>query len=92
MELPHTLKTLYRHWDFHTQTKITPPRDLSIPEDLSWFIQERLAIGTKKTASENPPYTSNPILAKYRFCNIFREFDRQTIEFHELLSPLREDF
>lgn len=38
------------------------------------------------------PYTSDPILTKYRFCNIFREFDKQTIAFHTLLSPLRDDF
>lgn len=61
-------------------------------EQIEWFINERLEIWKKKTAGEKPPYTRDSILSQYRFCNIFREFDRQTIEFHTLLNPLRNDF
>lgn len=46
----------------------------------------------EKEAGKKPPYTSDPILSQYRFCNVFREFDAQTIAFHTLLNPLRDDF
>jgi hypothetical protein len=75
---------------------ITPPeqifKDKKLFEDIEWFIHERLSIWKKKTADSPLPYTTDPILSKYRFCNIFREFDRQTIEFHTLLNPVKNDF
>jgi hypothetical protein len=98
MELPDHVKRLYRHWDVHT----TRPSDHLLPEQiftepqlfepLSDFVTKRISIWKKKTAGEEPPYTADPILRAYRFCNIFREFDRQTIEFHTLLNPLRDSF
>ncbi|TAK57765.1 hypothetical protein EPO17_01070, partial [Patescibacteria group bacterium] len=59
---------------------------------MTLFIDKRIQIWKKKIGGEKFPYTNDPILSQYRFCNIFREFDRQTIEFHTLLLPLREDF
>ncbi|MCX6738572.1 MAG: putative DNA base hypermodification protein [Candidatus Parcubacteria bacterium] len=98
MEIPTKLKKLYRHWNFHT----TSEADLLLPnqifkdrelfENISWFVNERVDIWKKKVIGELPPYTKDPILSQYRFCNIFREFDKQTIEFHTLLNPLRDDF
>lgn len=98
MEIPEKLKNLYRHWDYHTSFKPMP--DLRIQslaktdllKDICWFVNERIEIWKKKTSGKPSPFTTDPILAKYRFCNIFREFDRQTIEFHELLNPLRGNF
>ncbi len=99
MELPKNLKELYRHWRGHvaeTETNNTETYNgggnKELLEQIAWFINERLEIWKKKTAGERPPYTSDAILSEYRFCNIFREFDRQTIEFHTLLNPLRNDF
>jgi hypothetical protein len=46
----------------------------------------------RKESGKKPPYTDNPILSQYRFCNVFREFDKQTIAFHVLLNPIRDDF
>lgn len=98
MELPDDLKKLYRHWELYT---IPPNRSLTVNQvftnpklftALSAFIGERLSIWKKKVSGEKPPYTADLILRTYRFCNIFREFDRQTIEFHRLLNPLRDDF
>lgn len=60
--------------------------------EIEWFINERIAIWEKKTNRKLEPFTTDPILASYRFCNIFRELDKQTIYFHELLNPLRDDF
>lgn len=97
MELPDNLKNLYRHWNFHTKNKTankvdSPFVNQKLFEEISWFIEERNKIWKAKTIGNNPPYTNDPILSTYRFCNIFREFDRQTIEFHTLLNPLRDDF
>ncbi len=94
MELPSQIKNLYCHWDHHTGGvhETREKSSILIPDELKWFIHERLDIWKKKTDSEAPPYTTDPILSKYRFCNIFREFDRQTIEFHTLLNPIRDNF
>jgi hypothetical protein len=98
VELPNELKALYRHWDGHVVRKgqqASPQEtfhDEKLFEEISWFTRERLSIWGKKWRGEPPPYTSDPILARYRFCNVFREFDRQTIEFHTLLNPIRDDF
>lgn len=51
-----------------------------------------MKIWEKKTAGLPAPYTDDPVLSKYRFCNVLRELDRQTIEFHTLLNPIRNDF
>ncbi len=90
MELPVPLKTLYRHWPLHTTTnaKSGPP----VPKDIQQFVAERIRIWEQKTLGKEPPYTQDPVLSHYRFCNIFRELDRQTIEIHTLLNPLKGDF
>ena len=90
MELPENTKKLYRHWGFHT-TKQKKNTDL-VPEEIRWFIDERVSMWKQKTSGKAPPYTKDPILSRYRFCNIFRELDRQTIEIHTLLNPLRNNF
>ena len=99
MELPDNLKKPYRHWNHHSFTKNNVllqleefPGDKKLLKSIIVFVNERLKIWEKKALGGTPSYTRDLVLSKYRFCNIFREFDRQTIEFHELLNPLREDF
>lgn len=97
MELPDELKGLYKHWSVHAQhqaepVEITNFANASLLSDILWLIQERMAIWERKILGESPPFTSDPILSKYRFCNIYRELDRQTIEFHTLLNSYRDDF
>ena len=102
MELPTNLKELYRHWEGHVggadgaetnnAETYNGGGNKELLRQIRWFINERLEIWKKKTAGEKLPYTKDAILSQYRFCNIFREFDRQTIEFHTLLNPLRDDF
>ncbi len=90
MELPANLKALYRHWGLHTKEGV---EDVSgIPEEMLWFLRERIRIWEQKALGKEPPYTLDPVLAHYRFCNIMRELDRQTIEIHTMLNPLRDDF
>lgn len=98
MELPNNLSTLYRHWDKHTIVAGTGRQIADVIHDkplagaIKVFVDERMRIWIKKQNGEIPPHTSDPILNKYRFCNILRELDRQTIEYHTLLNPLRLDF
>jgi alpha-glutamyl/putrescinyl thymine pyrophosphorylase clade 1 len=105
MEIPTLLKKLYRHWDFHTENKIIKGENFSKVSkkyqennlhkkmmEIDTFVNERMCIWDKKTIGGKPPYTKDSVLSTYRFCNIFRELDRQTIEFHTLLNPLRDNF
>lgn len=92
MELPLKLKALYRHWPAHVAPARPFDTDLPLMAEIRWFISERLSIWKQKDQGLEAPYTADPVLARFRFCNIFREFDRQTIEFHELLNPIRDDF
>lgn len=45
---------------------------------MAHWITEREAIRVKKEAGAAPPWTSDPILANYRFCNVCREDDKVT--------------
>ena len=40
------------------------------------FAAERHAIYLKRLKGEQPPWTSNPILATHKFTNVFRAADR----------------
>lgn len=50
-------------------------------QELFSFIHERHSIYTKKQAGLPKPWTDDPILQSYRFCNVYRELDTQTIWF-----------
>lgn len=97
MELPQKLKSLYNHWPLHTEgnKKRVPEittQNQNVLSDILVFVKERMQIWEQKEQNKPQPWTSDPILSKYRFCNIFRELDRQTIEFHCLLKPLTTNF
>ena len=47
-------------------------------EDLFCWILERENIRRKKDAGEQKPWTDDPILRDFRFCNVYREFDAVT--------------
>jgi hypothetical protein len=42
------------------------------------FIAERHAIYQKRAAGQPAPWTDNPILARWSFCNMYRHLDRTT--------------
>ncbi len=94
METPENIQKLYRHWEYHTREPIWNHKNSVSPElkQVIAFANERMKIWQKKIRGENLPYTSDPILRDYRFCNIYRELDKQTIEIHKLLNPLRDNF
>lgn len=47
--------------------------------ELASFIWERYAIRQRRLAGMQKPWTEDPILRDYRFCNVYREHDKETI-------------
>lgn len=95
MEISDDLKALYKHWEDHTKETASNPSvnlDQATLEQVHLLISERMRIWEVRQDGTLPPYTADPILSKYRFCNIYRELDRQTIEIHSLLKHMEQDF
>jgi hypothetical protein len=51
-----------------------PPRSA----DLLAFMKARHAIYLKRAAGKPKPWTTDPVLLRYRFCNVYRELDTVT--------------
>jgi hypothetical protein len=61
-------------------------------ERLIYWIREREVIRVYKGAGKKPPWTQDPILANYHFCNVCREDDRGTREIHSVREELDPDY
>lgn len=96
METPTKLKQLYQHWRLHTNPIITERHTTSLDSNrlkgVEKFAEERMRIWERKRQQKEPPYTDDPILRKYRFCNVYRELDKQTIDVHSQLKKHTGDF
>lgn len=92
MDLTSKIAGLYNHWDYHT-TKPSEVLDTNIPllKEIAEFITERMKIWELKDSGYKPPFSNDPILSNYRFCNIYRELDRQTIDIHRSLSEFDDN-
>jgi hypothetical protein len=56
------------------------------------YARERYRIMVAKNVGMEKPWTKDPILQKYRFCNIFREDDKVTVWFRDnVRNPMRDD-
>jgi len=56
------------------------------------FARERHEIYLKRSRGVPPPWTTDLILQRYKFTNVFRELDRTTVWFREnIREPLRND-
>lgn len=53
---------------------------------LSYWIDERHKIFLKREAGEEPPWTEDPILQEWKFCNPFRVNDRETRALHTVIK------
>lgn len=51
---------------------------MSNAEQVAYWITEREKIRVKKASGTPPPWTKDPILRRYRFCNVRREDDKVT--------------
>lgn len=59
--------------------------------DLFAFAAERQRVLQRRRAGEAPPWTIDPVLQQYRFCNVYREDDRTTVWFRDRIrGPLSE--
>lgn len=95
MEVPTELKNLYQHWEEHSKISLNQSNKLegnAIFSAIKSFISERMRIWEKKSSGESPPFTKDLILQKFRFCNIYRELDKQTIQIHQSLQEYKDDF
>ncbi|MCA8975625.1 MAG: hypothetical protein KDC98_12965 [Planctomycetes bacterium] len=59
------------------------------PSPLWAWMRERHAIYHRRAAGQPRPWTSDPILQRHRFCNVFRELDKVTVWIRE---NVREPF
>jgi len=90
MEIPTEIKKLYKYWPKHARISKTIIQtannglDVDVLAGMSKLINERMLIWQKKNQGQKKPYTSDEILNKFRFCNVYRELDRQTIEIHSI--------
>ena len=67
-----------------------------IPEELDryryWQIEREKIRFKKENLEEDPPWTDDPILQEFKFCQVFREDDRTTRWFAKhIREPLRDD-
>lgn len=59
-------------------------REVATEEDFFAFARERQRIYLRRHVLDHPkPWTEDPILAAYKFTNVYRELDRTTIWFDE---------
>lgn len=59
---------------------------LLLPEHVDgffYYVKERQNILLKRRAGKAPPWTADPIIAGFRFCNVFREDDKVTTWYRE---------
>jgi len=61
-------------------------------EQFFGFVNEREATRIKKESGAPGPWTKDPVLSEFRFCNVFREDDKTTRWFREnVRDPLRDE-
>jgi hypothetical protein len=56
------------------------------------FMKERHAMHVRRTLNQPPPWTNDPLLRDYRYCNIYRNLDRVTMWIHQnWCEPHKDD-
>jgi len=48
------------------------------------WMEARHDIYERRAQGRKPPWTDDPILASYRFCNVYRELDKNTVQLREI--------
>lgn len=56
-----------------------------------WLCWERYQIKLRKDAGEPRPWTADPVLNKYHFCNVFRWMDRTSLVIHDIIRAEAPD-
>ncbi len=94
-EVSNELLELYEHWDYDLEKVVGSGSNLSFDELRMSEIRDFAALRMK--AWENKvlgryPNSDDQVLSKFKFCNVYRELDRQTIYFHTKLKYMVNDF
>lgn len=98
MNIPTEIGELYKHWPKHVRISKTIIQttnnglDVDVYRGMLTLINERMLIWQKKTQSQEKPYTSDEILNKFKFCNVYRELDRQSLEIYSLNKKHENNF
>lgn len=61
---------------------------MKLIKEFARFISAREDVRVKRAAGQRPPWTKDPVLATYRFCNINREHDPVTIGIRKLYAAV----
>lgn len=91
--------SIYRHRDKYIDYKAISSDynldfelDNDVVEDFWAYARERMNIFYQKDSNQPLPWTQDDVLARYKFCNVYRELDKQSIYIHTKLLYLRDDF
>lgn len=60
---------------------------MGVQQRFQEFIYKRHMIYLKKQRGEAAPWTDDPILQQYRFCNVYRQLDRTTVWLNKMWYP-----
>ena len=94
-EVSNELLELYEHWGHGLKKVAVGYSILGIDKTRLKEVQDFAALRMKAWESRQlgiyPTY-DDQIISKFKFCNVYRELDRQTIYFHSKLKYLIDDF
>jgi len=68
--------------------------NIQAQNDFWWFVNERHRMYLKKQANQPKPWTEDPALRDWKYCNVFRNLDTQSkiliSEYQQHLAPTQE--
>lgn len=93
------ISKLYNHWSKYqempaglTGKQYEVALNSEVEEAFWKFVSMRMEVWHKRAQGLPPPWTDDYCLQRFRFTNIYRELDRQTMLWHKLLEPMKGDF
>jgi hypothetical protein len=85
-EVSNELLELYEHWDYDLEKVVGSGSNLSFDELRMSEIRDFAALRMKAWESRqfwgDTRTSDDQVISKFKFCNVYRELDRQTIYFH----------
>lgn len=70
------MPVLAERWEYSKKMGRTPTPRPGVYETYWYFAAERQAIFERRASGERGPWTDDPILQEFKFCNVFRATDR----------------
>lgn len=69
-----------------------PPTEAQNLKMFWYWINERHRIYLQRQKGKPWPWTNDPILQEFKFTNVFRELDKETIRLHKRIDPMAKRF